>query len=45
MAPETYWKVWSDAIIHRIHLRVLQHLQRLAEVDSETKIDSSLRSE
>lgn len=31
MWPATYWKVWSDAIIHRIHLRVLRHIKRLAE--------------
>ncbi len=32
--PAGYWKLWSDEIIHRIHLRVLRHIQRLAE--SET---------
>ena len=29
--PESYWRVWSDAIIHRIHLRVLNHVKALAE--------------
>lgn len=29
--PATYWHVWSDYIIHRIHLRVLQHIKVLAE--------------
>jgi len=29
--PTVYWGVWSDAIIHRIHGRVLRHVQRLAE--------------
>jgi hypothetical protein len=29
--PAQYWRVWSDAIIHRIHLRVLTHIQRLSE--------------
>jgi len=29
--PAQYWRLWSDAIIHRIHLRVLQHIRRLAE--------------
>ena len=24
-------QLWSDLIIHRIHLRVFQHIQRLAE--------------
>ena len=29
--PAEYWKWWSDAIIHRIHLRVLNHVRMLAE--------------
>jgi hypothetical protein len=29
--PARYWTWWSDAIIHRIHLRVLTHIQKLAE--------------
>lgn len=28
MAPRGYWKIWTDAIIHRIHLRVLDHIRR-----------------
>jgi hypothetical protein len=31
--PAQYWRVWSDAIIHRIHLRVLNHIKNLAEGD------------
>lgn len=31
--PETYWTVWSQAIIHRIHMRVLNHIKRLSESD------------
>ncbi len=31
MWPAAYWQLWSDAIIHRIHLRVLRHIQGLAE--------------
>jgi uncharacterized membrane protein YhaH (DUF805 family) len=31
MWPVTYWQAWSDAIIHRIHLRVLRHVRSLAE--------------
>jgi hypothetical protein len=30
-APSLYWCVWSDAIIHRIHGRVLAHVKRLSE--------------
>jgi hypothetical protein len=29
--PAQYWRLWSDAIIHRIHLRVLDHIRTLAE--------------
>jgi hypothetical protein len=29
--PAQYWSWWSEAIIHRIHLRVLTHIQRLSE--------------
>ncbi len=31
MWPAAYWNLWSDFIIHRIHGRVLTHIQRLAE--------------
>ena len=29
--PSHYWQLWSDAIIHRIHLRVLRHIRDQAE--------------
>jgi hypothetical protein len=29
--PSSYWRLWSDAIIHRIHMRVLSHIQHLSE--------------
>lgn len=29
--PSLYWQQWSDYIIHRIHLRVLEHIKRLSE--------------
>lgn len=32
--PAAYWQVWSDAIIHAIHRRVLDHVRRLAEGDA-----------
>ena len=32
--PAEYWRWWSDAIIHRIHLRVLNHIRTLAERES-----------
>ena len=31
--PAEYWRWWSDAIIHRIHMRVLNHIRTLAEAD------------
>jgi hypothetical protein len=31
MWPAAYWNLWSDYIIHRIHGRVLSHIQKLAE--------------
>lgn len=29
--PEFYWKIWSNYIIHKIHLRVLEHIKTNAE--------------
>jgi uncharacterized membrane protein YhaH (DUF805 family) len=34
MYPSRYWHVWSDAIIHRIHLRVLEHVRKQAEAQA-----------
>ena len=31
MFPYTYWTLWSDLMIHRIHRRVLKHIRRLSE--------------
>lgn len=31
MYPSAYWQKWSDAIIHRIHLRVLEHVRTQAQ--------------
>ena len=31
MAPEWYWGLWSDYLIHRIHLRVLEHIKQEVE--------------
>ncbi len=30
--PAAYWHLWSDFIIHRIHMRVLFHIKHLSEV-------------
>jgi hypothetical protein len=32
--PADYWQLWSDHIIHTIHLRVLNHVKRLSEADN-----------
>lgn len=29
--PSAYWRVWSDSIIHKIHMRVLRHIRDEAE--------------
>jgi uncharacterized membrane protein YhaH (DUF805 family) len=29
--PSAYWRLWSDTIIHRIHMRVLRHIRDEAE--------------
>jgi len=29
--PSAYWQIWSDYIIHHIHLRVLRHIQSESE--------------
>ena len=35
MWPAAYWSLWSDALIHRIHRRVLEHIAGLAEADDQ----------
>jgi Polyketide cyclase / dehydrase and lipid transport len=41
--PAGYWRWWSDAIIHRIHLRVLTHIRTLAEKDASDDLFKSGR--
>ena len=31
MFPQSYWTLWSDLFIHKIHERVLRHVKQLAE--------------
>jgi uncharacterized membrane protein YhaH (DUF805 family) len=33
IGPRAYWDLWADDLVHRIHLRVLRHVKRLAESD------------
>jgi len=35
MSPQPYWKLYSDWIVRTIHLRVLEHIKRLAENSKE----------
>ena len=34
IAPDLYWKLFSDEIIHQIHLRVLNHIKEVSERSS-----------
>jgi uncharacterized membrane protein YhaH (DUF805 family) len=40
LAPESYWRLWADPILHTIHMRVLEHIAALAERDTAAAIDS-----
>ncbi|CAN5368421.1 hypothetical protein BH10CYA1_BH10CYA1_19800 [soil metagenome] len=33
MGPGGYWRLWSDWIIHSIHMRVLNHVKTLSETE------------
>ena len=33
MWPVSYWQLWSNAIVHQIHLRVFRHIKHLAEAE------------
>ena len=32
--PLAYWTIWTDAVLHRIHLRVLRHIRATAEAQA-----------
>jgi hypothetical protein len=34
LAPAPYWALWSDALIHVIHGRVLRHIETLSETEA-----------
>ena len=36
MAPQAYWTLYADAVVHQIHERVLQHIANLSERDEPT---------
>ncbi len=35
MWPARYWQIWSDFLIHRIHIRVLRHVATLSETPAQ----------
>jgi hypothetical protein len=40
--PSQYWQLWSDMIIHHIHLRVLNHIKTISEAAAaRTNVPSS----
>lgn len=41
--PTAYWRLWSNAIIHRIHLRVMNHIKMLAEADADSASPASAK--
>lgn len=43
MAPQTYWQIWSNFLIHRIHDRVLEHIKSEVESSSSVLNDSETR--
>ena len=36
--PASYWRLWSDWILHRIHLRVLREVARVSEEQARTSV-------
>jgi uncharacterized membrane protein YhaH (DUF805 family) len=44
MWPVSYWRLWSDAIVHEIHMRVFRQIKRLAEEERlRVAVETSLR--
>ncbi len=40
--PAAYWRLWSDYVIHRIHLRVLTHIRDTAEKSGDPRQDAGV---
>ncbi|HSU18464.1 MAG TPA: DUF805 domain-containing protein [Acidobacteriaceae bacterium] len=36
--PQVYWRAWSDEIVHRIHMRVLEHVKEESESQARESI-------
>jgi uncharacterized membrane protein YhaH (DUF805 family) len=45
MEPQLYWKLWSDLLIHKIHMRVLKQIKREAEAEIISIFDSAPQRE
>jgi uncharacterized membrane protein YhaH (DUF805 family) len=43
--PQIYWRALSDAIIHRIHTRVLEHVKQQAETQFRSQIGAESASQ
>jgi hypothetical protein len=37
MWPSGYWRLWSDAVLHQVHLRVFEHIKELSEVERQVR--------
>jgi hypothetical protein len=35
MWPVGYWRLWSDALLHQVHMRVFQHIKKRSESRSQ----------
>src|ERR1700731_261743 len=42
--PQPYWNLWSDLLIHEIHMRVLEQIKREAEAEMIPTFDSTSQS-
>ncbi|MEO8370461.1 MAG: SRPBCC family protein [Candidatus Solibacter sp.] len=36
--PAAYWRLWSDAVVHHIHRRVLEHIRALSETGEQARM-------
>lgn len=41
--PENYWRLWSDYIIHTIHMRVLRHIKLEVEMQTTPSMNTTSR--
>jgi hypothetical protein len=39
--PQFYWKIWANAIIHKVHNRVLEHIKTESEKDNAQSRNTS----